>query len=83
MKFWTKGHGRAFSDSTPKDRLAGIKRPAKEGRLKNLQTAPLHVLLRTGEGFFNTGFRLKAGILKYGVKMEPHEKLAEEQRCLF
>ena len=75
---WTKRC--PFCDSTPSDRLKGIKRPTKAGHLKNLQTAPLHVLLRTGEGFFNTGFRLKAGIFKYNVGLDEYEKQLEKER---
>ena len=69
-----------FCHSTPKDRLAGIKRPTKPGHLKNFQTAPLHVLLRTGEGFFKTGFRNKAGIQKWNLEMSPQEIKLEEDR---
>ena len=71
-----------FCDSTPNDRKAGIHRPTKPGALKHLQTAPLHVLLRTGEGFFNTGFRNMAGVHKHNQNMSVDEHDAINQRYL-
>ena len=71
-----------FCESTPKDRKAGIHRPTKPGALKNLQTAPLHVLLRSGEGFFNAGFRNMAGVHKHSQHMSVDEHDAIDQRYL-
>ena len=64
----------------PKDLLLGHDRLTDPAKLRNFQTAPLHVLLRSGEGFFKAGFRIKAGVHKYKTTLTPEEKSRIEIR---